>query len=128
MPHMNDRDIFSDFLKDAKFKSQAYHMATVESANENIRETCLRFMTDELQSHRAIFHTMSQRGWYPVEPDRTQPAHLQAGGGYTPSPQGPGAFHQDPGAGDYRAFRRDDQKSQQPHAPGFDRQNPRFRE
>ena len=126
MAHMNDRDIVSDFLKDAKFKSQAYHMATVESSNEKIRDTCLRFMNDEIQNHRAIFHTMSSRGWYPVENANPNPSHFQAGGGaYTQSPQGPGAT--DPGSTDYRGFRREGQQYQQPQTTSYERPDPRFR-
>ncbi len=94
MPHLNDRDIMTDLLKDAKFKSTAYHMAALESANDRVRDMCVRFMHDELNAHKAVFDAMAGRGWYQVQPATPGPGAF-APGRFAP---GPGTI-QEPGIG-----------------------------
>ncbi|MEW6522230.1 MAG: spore coat protein [Bacillota bacterium] len=124
MPHLNDRDILTDFLKDAKFKSTAYHMAALESASDSVRDTCVRLMSDELQTHKSIFDAMAVRGWYQVQP-ATHGAGAFPPGRFAPGPgnmPAPGAF-QDPGyAGDYRRQPGNFPGVEgTPYTPGFER-------
>jgi hypothetical protein len=104
MQHLSDRDILTDFLKDAKFKSTAYHHAALESASSAVRDTCVRFMSDELQNQKSVFDAMVSRGWYQVQAATPGGSTLPLGravsgpGGFT----GPGGYQDTGYAGDYR--------------------------
>jgi len=64
---LDDKDILTDCLMDAKFLSHGYHMAALESSNDQVRNSFIRMMNDEITSAKMVFDTMHQRGWYPVE-------------------------------------------------------------
>ncbi|RJX17014.1 MAG: spore coat protein [Ammonifex sp.] len=104
---LDDKDILTDCLADSKYYSHAYHFAALESSNDQIRNTFLRLMNDELSNAKMLFDAMHQRGWYPVDMARSTAAGMHAqhapGAGArqeytTPGMQG---FHtgQEPGYG-----------------------------
>ncbi|MEW6183327.1 MAG: spore coat protein [Bacillota bacterium] len=75
---LDDKDILADCLKDAKFFSESYHVATLESTNDQIRNTFLRMMNDEMATAKMIFDAMHQRGWYQVDMARATAPGAQA--------------------------------------------------
>ncbi|MDA8096957.1 MAG: spore coat protein [Clostridia bacterium] len=77
MNKLDDRDILTDCLEDAKWGSSSYHMAILEAANEPIRNTLLQLHNDELMLQKNIFEMMHQRGFYPVEPAARTATHQQ---------------------------------------------------
>jgi spore coat protein CotF len=64
---LDDKDILTDCLVDAKFCSTGYHLAALESSSDQIRNSFIRLMNDELATAKMIFDAMYQRGWYQVE-------------------------------------------------------------
>lgn len=68
MNGLSEKDILVDLLNDTKLASEGYHMAILESANDNVWNTFVRLHNDELTGARVIFNLMHQRGWYPVQP------------------------------------------------------------
>lgn len=83
---LDDKDILTDCLSESKFYSQGYHLAALEAASDQVRNTFLRMMNDELANAKMIFDAMHQRGWYPV--DMARPAAATAA--YTPYAAGAG--------------------------------------
>ncbi len=77
MNRLDDRDILTDCLEDAKWGSSSYHMAILEAAHEPVRSTLSRLHNDELMLHKNIFEMMHQRGFYPVEPATRPTAQTQ---------------------------------------------------
>lgn len=77
MNRLDDRDILTDCLEDAKWGSSSYHMAILEAASEPVRSTLYRLHNDELMMHKNIFEMMHQRGLYPVEPATRSTAQTQ---------------------------------------------------
>lgn len=65
--HLEDKEILTDCLIDAKFFSHGYHMAALESAHDQVRNAFIRMMNDEITGAKMIFDALHQRGWYPVE-------------------------------------------------------------
>ncbi|MEW6447261.1 MAG: spore coat protein [Bacillota bacterium] len=100
---LDDKDILADILADAKYCSTNYHKAALESQNDQIRNTFIRLMNDELASAKMIFDAMHQRGWYPVDMAKTAPGMQQyaaPGAGFQPqfNPQpGPRQWGAQPG-------------------------------
>ncbi|WP_334110219.1 spore coat protein, partial [Thermodesulfitimonas autotrophica] len=64
---LDERDILTDCLIDAKFFSHGYHMAALESAHDQVRNAFIRMMNDEITGAKMLFDAMHQRGRYPVD-------------------------------------------------------------
>ncbi|MEW6572099.1 MAG: spore coat protein [Bacillota bacterium] len=74
---LDDKDILSDTLADAKYCSTNYNRAALESSNDQIRNTFIRLMNDEIAGAKMVFDAMHQRGWYQVDMARTVPGMQQ---------------------------------------------------
>ncbi|MFZ5646621.1 MAG: spore coat protein [Bacillota bacterium] len=78
--NLTDRDILMDLLIDAKYISNGYHQAVLESATDRVRNVLTQIHNDEMNTHQMVFDLMKNRGYYRVEPaTRTGSAWQQAG-------------------------------------------------
>jgi len=91
---LDDKDILADALADAKCHSVNYNKAALESLNDQIRNTFIRLMNDELAGAKTLFDAMHQRGWYPVDMAKNAPGAQQ----YTDPDAGAREYSPQPGA------------------------------
>ena len=68
---LNEKDIMTDLLKDAKVLSTGYHTTILESANDRIRNTLIQINNEQLDIQKRIFDVMQDKGYYQVEPAHT---------------------------------------------------------
>jgi len=104
MQQRSDGDIPTDFLKDAEFKSTAYHRATLGCAASAVRDTCVPFMSDELLNQEPVFGAMVTRRWHQVQAASPGQGTLPPGR-TVPGPgglAGSGGYRDTGYAGDYR--------------------------
>ena len=68
---LNEKDIMTDLLKDAKTLATGYHTTILESANDRIRNTLIQINNEQLDMQKRIFDVMQDKGYYHVEPAQT---------------------------------------------------------
>ena len=65
---LSDKDIATDLLNDIKEMALGYHLATMEAANMNVRNTFFNHHSECVKQQKELFDTMQARGWYQVQP------------------------------------------------------------
>lgn len=64
---LSDKDMVGDLLSTVKQMSSGYHMALLESVNQELRNTFSSLHDDQVTQARRLFDVMHQRGWYKVQ-------------------------------------------------------------
>ncbi|MCR4426502.1 MAG: spore coat protein [Firmicutes bacterium] len=61
---LTDKDIATDLLSDLKDMAFGYHMAAVEAADVNVRNTFSSHHDEYMREQRELWETMNAKGWY----------------------------------------------------------------